>query len=167
MGSFMIMLIFFGIYLFWRIDEREKKQKLKQRIKAIESNPTTITETPNGDDAEKTVAIRLNLDVDQILRNRAEFQKNRIKWSGKDYGPFPIKRFTDAQWSCIHDAVGRKRILIDDRFASRGDAPSDVAFHPARTVKSMVKHGFIEPCGNGIYICTDFGAKAFEQLPFS
>lgn len=125
---------------------------------------TTTYDNPNAD--PNRIIIRLNVDTEEVLRSRREWQENRIKWSGRPYGAFPIKRFTDPQWACICSAVGRKRIVSGNPYTHRGDTPADVALHPAQTVNSMVKHGFIESDGTGAFVCTDFGAKAYEQLPY-
>jgi hypothetical protein len=40
-----------------------------------------------------------------------------------------------------------------------------IAIHPIRTINTLVKHGYLVASSPGVYICTDFGAEAYERLP--
>ena len=101
----------------------------------------------------------------QMQKNSAETSRKHMRWSGKIDGPLPLKALTFNQSFCLSDASVGKRIIPSRLNESYGDAPENIAFHLARTVDSLVKHGFLAADGKGAFVCTDLGLRAFETLP--
>lgn len=163
MESLLILLVL-GLIAWYALRKAKPRPGATARAEQSQERPKAGIPSTTRQSGDEEHTITVTVDWDRIQREADDFKKSRMRWSGRDYGPFPIKRLTDGQSRCLHDAVGRKRIVIGDPYAQRGEAPVDIEAHPDRTVKSLVKHGFLTETEKGIYICTDFGAKAWEEL---
>lgn len=161
----LLVILLIAAVVGWLAKSKKQTKKRGAHVSKAQqqSNQSTVDHQRQNTD-ETTQVITVNIDWSQVQKNAAAFNASRIKWSGKDYGPFPITKLTENQLSCLHDAVGRKKIVVGNRYEVRGDAPTDIAFHPEKTVSSLLKHGFLAKSEAGYLTCTDFGANAWENL---
>lgn len=111
------------------------------------------------------VATTLTINLEDVIAGAKEFQRQRSIWSDIDTGPISVKHLTKTQAACLKGAINGKRIMLRDVRHPIGDAPSDIEFYGRNTISSLLRNGFIQSDGRGVYVCTDHGRKAFYVVP--
>jgi hypothetical protein len=85
-------------------------------------------------------------------------------WSGISHGPLPVSTLTMPQYKCLADASYGVRIVIAPLTRLDCLQPDGCSTHAAKTVDSLVNHGFLADDELGGYTITDVGLRAREVL---
>ena len=136
-----IILALVVLFLGWFFTAGKGAKNKRGRANAAVSKPQAATATP-------ATGVKIKVK----------------KWSGDDSVPLPIKALTRSQWDCLSDGIDGSRIvavLPMDMYTPRPDGSSG---HGSKTIKSLVKHGFLAENPDGGYVITDQGLRACETL---
>lgn len=93
---------------------------------------------------------------------KVSYAAPEFEWSGTTTGALPLKILTYKQYECLEDARYGFRIAAVAPSERKQPQPHKTRAHGQKTVASLVRHGFLNPDGEGGYVITDHGLNALE-----
>ena len=102
-----------------------------------------------------------NPDTDQIPYKISYAPSDRA-WSGSISGIMPLRTLTYKQYECLEDARYGFKIVGITPTERKKEQPHKTRAHGAKTVASLLKHGFLTSDGADGQVITDHGLNALE-----